>query len=316
MRLIGLAVVRRRYVSSQPGAGGTRGVAWAVLAALVATALSPAWGEAQYSRARAEALGNAHDTNGLLAYLKAWTDAEPKNDEPWYLLGATYGSKHYQLGLQRPKDAYTALHRAVALNPHRPESWHVLGMITPELGLWDECVDALKHAVAEAPSRINYHTSLAACHSHQRQFPSALQALGSAEPYARTEQDWLQISNSYTQVGAASAEQEAFKRAEAADRKALQLNPRNGSTWTSLGNALAAQGQGRSAFDAYLQGSRLGDKTAAQYYQQLQSDLQYCQNFSRSPSVDIATLEVYNRICSKFFNSGYGLTHYHVERKP
>ncbi len=295
---------------------GIRGVAWVVVAALVSIGLSPAQGEAQYSRAHAEALANAHDVNGLVAYLEAWTKAEPNNDEAWYLLGAEYGSKYYGLGLQRPRDAYAALHRAVALNPHRPEPWNVLGMITPELGLWDECIDALKHAIAEAPARINYHTSLAACYSHGRQFPAALETLRSAEPYATTEQHWLLLANSYSQVGAASAEQEAFKRAEAADRKALELNPRNGSTWTSLGVALAAQGRGRNAFDAYQQGSRLGDKTAAQYYQGLQNDLQYCQNFSRSPSVNIATLEVYNRICSKFFNSGYGLTQYHVEVKP
>jgi hypothetical protein len=75
-------------------------------------------------------------------------------------------------------------------------------MITPELGLWDECVDALKRAVAEAPSRINYHASLAACLSHQRQFPAALKALESAEPYAKMEQHWLLLSHSYSQVGA------------------------------------------------------------------------------------------------------------------
>src|SRR5262249_31174813 len=131
-----LSVARDRLARDlpRPGRAMTR-VIGGLRRCLIAAApvAGPARGPGQSRRAQAQALINTKNWNRVLAYGQAWTRAEPRNRDAWFLVGRAYGSKYYHIGLERPADAAPAFEHMVALDPQWPDGWHALGVIQQEL---------------------------------------------------------------------------------------------------------------------------------------------------------------------------------------
>ncbi len=72
-------------------------------AAIVAAALMLlacyAAAQGQFSQQGAQAIINAKDWNRLLAYGKAWAQAQPNNPTAYYVIARAYGSKCYNIDL-------------------------------------------------------------------------------------------------------------------------------------------------------------------------------------------------------------------------
>src|SRR5436190_19737716 len=95
-------------------------VSCVAIAALLSFAGSAA-AQSRFSQAQAQAIINRQDWNGLLAYGKAWAQAEPNSGDAWFVIGRAYGSKYYHIGLEQPQNAVPAFQRLVQVNPQWPD---------------------------------------------------------------------------------------------------------------------------------------------------------------------------------------------------
>ncbi len=167
----------------------------AIVASLVFACSALAQG--QFSQAQAQAIINTLDWNRLLAYGKAWAQAEPNNATAWYVIGHAYGSKFYNVGLGQPAEAADAYRRAVQLNPKWVEAWNALGLMEQEIGQWRDSVTALERATQLAPDRTSYWDFLCGSYMHTHQFQQAGEAADNLEKYAKTAKDWFQAGTCY-----------------------------------------------------------------------------------------------------------------------
>jgi tetratricopeptide (TPR) repeat protein len=224
----------------------------------------PAAGQAQrYSIAGANPYVQRKDWNGLLAYTKAWTQADPNDPMAWYYLGQTYG-----IGFNQPANAANAFRRAVSLKPQWPEAWHALAFTCDQSKQYKDAVAAARRAIAETPDKPNYWNTLAATYSHMEDWNDELQTLHEEEQHmARaTSFDWFNLGNAYSNAG---HYQEALK----AYNQSLQMAPNYGPAWNNLGVVEAALGQTAKALADYQRASQLGNSTGTGNYSSLQQQL-------------------------------------------
>jgi len=87
---------------------------------------------------RAEALDKAEDWEGLLAWCRSWTQAEPGNALAWPCLGFAYG----QLG--RHPEAIEAYREALRLKPDFAAAWYNLGLAYALSGNRTAALEAVK----------------------------------------------------------------------------------------------------------------------------------------------------------------------------
>ncbi len=245
--------------------------------AFAATILSLSGAHAQsFSLGRAQAMAGAKDWNGLLAYSQAGTRADPNNADAWFGMAIAYGSKEFGLGLQQPSNAASAYQRAVSLRPNWPEAWYALGMAQQELGQFDASIDDFKHAIQQAPNRMNYHISLAGTYSHQRKTDLAKQELSIVEANAKTANDWYVVGNEFYSLGGFAIDLVSFQKAEAAYQRALQLAPQVAHIWTNYGTAQEVLGKYQAALSDFQKGSQMGDSEGGKNYARLQGDIEAC----------------------------------------
>jgi tetratricopeptide (TPR) repeat protein len=221
-------------------------------------------GQGAYTIDAANVLVRAHDWEGLLRYATAWTKAAPNEPMGWFYLGNTYG-----IGLKRPEQAAPAFQHAVSLRPNWPEAWNALGMVSVELKRYDDAVKAFSRATEQAPARSNYWNSLAAAYSYQNRPSMAVQAL-EGEQRALTANssaaEWLNLGNGFLTM-------QEFQPAASAYRRALTLDPADGSAWNNLGALEGALGNTNAALADYQRASRLGNQLGANNYARLQQTI-------------------------------------------
>jgi tetratricopeptide (TPR) repeat protein len=268
---------------------------------------SPAPAQGKFSQAGAQAIINTKDWNRLLAYGKAWTQAEPNNATGWYVIGRAYGSKFYNIGLGRTADAAAAYQRAVQLNPRMVEAWDALGLADQELDQWKDSVTALEHATQLQPQQTSFWDFLCASYMHTHQFQQAAQAADSLERYAKVPKDWFQAGACYYAVAPYYEPTPMYQKSKAAFQKTLQLNPQDGAAWTNLGTTEQALGNTQAAFDDYQKGARLGNKQGPTNDANLAADIQACMiqraNLANLPpltEVSGMVLVSYNRKCAQY----------------
>jgi len=238
--------------------------------------VSPIAAQSRYSQAGAQAIINTRDWNRLLAYGQDWAKAEPGNATAWYVIARAYGSKEYNIGLERPTEAAAAYRRVVQLDPRWVEAWHALGLTDQELGQWKESVAALEHATQLVPGRTNSWDFLCASYMHTHQFQQAAAAGDNLEKYARTATDWFQAATCFYAVAPYYQPTPMYQKSKAAFLKVLQLDPRNGAAWTNLGTTEQALNNTDAAFADYQKGARLGNKQGAVNDANLAADIQAC----------------------------------------
>jgi tetratricopeptide (TPR) repeat protein len=220
------------------------------------------WAQGGYSAERAQASLTSGDAGSALRYALSWTKAEPNNDTAWAALGTTYG-----VGLHRPEKAIPAFKYALAINPYSPPNYNALGEAYLAEKKFQAAADAFEHASDLAPMKSVYWNNLAAALAGLGQRDNALGALKKNEVVAAPHGTWIDWYN----LGAAYEKLKAYEKAVTAYNRALDLNPRGATVWTSLGSAEQALGQLESAAEHYKLGMALGDKAAAQKYASVQN---------------------------------------------
>jgi tetratricopeptide (TPR) repeat protein len=201
-----------------------------VLVVSVSTALA----QTRYSVEGANGFVRAKDWNGLGQYARAWTKAEPNNPVAWYYLGNNYAT-----GLQQPEAAIPAFQQVVRLDPNRHGAWQTLGVQFMKVKRFEDAVMAFKRAAEIDPRKPNYWNNLAAAYRETHQFELAVAALDSnmklAAPHG-TWEDWHNLGTAYRNLGLMwGNERDRQNKAVIAFRQSLQLNPRHGEGWNSLG---------------------------------------------------------------------------------
>jgi len=249
--------------------------AFALLLALgiaLAAGVSTALAQARYSVEGANRFVNAKDWNGLARYATAWTKAEPNNPVAWYYLGNNYAT-----GLQQPEAAIPAFQQVVRLDPNRHGAWQTLGVQFMKVKRFEEAVNAFKRATAIEPRKPNYWNNLAAAYRETHQFELAVAALDSnmqlGAPHG-TWEDWHNLGTAYRNLGLMwGNERDRQNKAVIAFRRSLQLNPRNGEGWNSLGATYQTLSNYDEALRCYKQAEALGNTYARKNYDDLQAAL-------------------------------------------
>lgn len=258
----------------------------------------------QFSQAGAQEIINTKDWNRLLAYGKAWAEAEPRNATAWYVIARAYGSKDYNIGLGQPTDAATAYRKVVQLNPQWAEAWNALGITDLEIGQWQEAANALEHATQISPQRTTYWDFLCAAYMHTHQFEQAAHAADNMERYATGMKDWFQAGACYSSVGPYYEPTAMYQKSKAAFLKVVQLDPRNGPAWTNLGTMEQALGNTKDAFADYQKGAQFGDKQGEINNENLAADIQACmiqRNAFKQPGTYLgAAIVSYNQKCARY----------------
>jgi tetratricopeptide (TPR) repeat protein len=230
------------------------------LAAALTCAAS--WAQAPYSSDRVQTLLTSGDAGAAVRYAAGWTRAEPNNDNAWGALGTAYGA-----GLHRPDKAIPAFKYALAINPYSPQNYNALGEAYLAQQKFNAAADAFEHASDLAPLKSVYWNNLAAAYMALDQPDQALGALKKNEVVAAPHGTWIDWYN----LGVAYDKLKAYEKAVTAYNRALQLNPRGATVWTSLGAAEQALGRRESAAEHYQIAIALGDKAGVQKYAKLQN---------------------------------------------
>ena len=228
--------------------------------AAAALACGTSWAQGGFSAERVQALLTSGDAGSAVRYAVSWTKAEPNNDNAWGSLGSAYG-----VGLRRPDKAIPAFKYAVAINPYSPQNYNALGEAYLAQKRFRAAADAFEHASNLSPMKSVYWNNLAAAYTELRQTEQALGALKKNEVVAAPHGNWIDWYN----LGVAYDRLEAYEKAVNAYNRALQLNPRGATVWTSLGSAEQALGQLEPAAEHYKLAAALGDKAGAQKYAKL-----------------------------------------------
>jgi tetratricopeptide (TPR) repeat protein len=238
----------------------------------LAAPVSRALAQTRYSVERANGFVRAKDWNGLGQYATAWTKAEPNNPVAWYYLGNNYAT-----GLQQPEAAIPAFQQVVRLDPNRHGAWQTLGVQYMKVKRFEDAVNAFKRATDIDPRKPNYWNNLAAAYRETRQFDLAVAALDSNMKLAApqgTWEDWHNLGTAYRNLGLMwGNERDRQNKAVIAFRQSLQLNPRNGEGWNSLGATYQTLSNYDEALRCYKQAEALGNSYARQNYDTLKATL-------------------------------------------
>jgi tetratricopeptide (TPR) repeat protein len=225
-------------------------------------ACSTTWAQSGYSTDRIQEYLTSRDAASAVRYALGWTKAEPNNDTAWGFLGIAYG-----VGQHRPEKAIPAFKYALAINPYSAQNYNALGEAYVTEKEFRAAAEAFEHAAELAPLRCIYWNNLAAADAALGQRDQALSALKKNEAVAAPHGTWIDWYN----LGAAYDKLQAHEKAVTAYDRALELNPRGATVWTSLGSAEQALGRWESAAEHYQLGMALGDKLGAQKYAGLQN---------------------------------------------
>lgn len=202
-----------------------------------------------FSVPAANAYVKRKDFDGLLAYSKAWTQAEPSSSTAWFYLGNTYGT------LDQPQNALPAFQKASQLKSPWPEAWNALGCIYAQLKQFSQAVEAFRHATEQNSKKITYWNNLAAAYTETGDFGLAQNALDEGKGAAAegaTWKDWYVLGNGYSQLKMLNVAVKSYQRS-------VQMNGRFGPAWNNLGAALQENGDFNSALDAYKEAAQLGE---------------------------------------------------------
>jgi tetratricopeptide (TPR) repeat protein len=235
-----------------------------ILTFLAAAAITwgTSWAQGGYSSGRVQSLLTSGDAGSAVRYAASWTRAEPNNDSAWGSLGIAYAE-----GVHRPDKALPAFKYALAINPYSPQNYNALGEACLAEKKFPAAAEAFEHASDLAPTKSVYWNNLAAAYTALDETDRALVALKKNEVVAAPHGTWIDWYN----LGAAYDKLKAYEKAVTAYTRALQLNPRGATVWTSLGAAEQALGRSDSAAEHYKLAMALGDKAGAQKYAKLQS---------------------------------------------
>jgi tetratricopeptide (TPR) repeat protein len=223
--------------------------------AVAALSCSSTWAQSGYSAQRVEALLTAGDAGAALRQAVSWAKAEPNNATAWASLGTVYGA-----GLHRPEKAIPAFKYSLAINPYSPQNYNALGEAYLAEKKFQPAAEAFEHASELAPMKSLYWNNLAAAYRALGQTDRALGALKKNEVVAAPHGTWIDWYN----LGAAYDKLEAYENAVTAYNRALELNPRGATVWTSLGCAEQALGQWQLAQEHFNLAMALGDTASAQ----------------------------------------------------
>src|SRR5579883_225805 len=123
----------------------------AIMCAVLSAGAQRAVAAGQFSRQGAMAIMQTGDGYRLLAYGRAWLQAEPRNADAWFVIGSAYGSRAFHIGLGRPVEAAAAFAHVVQLQPQSTDGWVALGMTDEELNRWSEAAVAFQHCTQINP---------------------------------------------------------------------------------------------------------------------------------------------------------------------
>jgi tetratricopeptide (TPR) repeat protein len=126
-----------------------------------------------YSVAGANAFVRAKNWNGLVAYAKAWTQAQPNEPLAWYYLANAYGLDE----LNQPQNAIQPYQKASQLKSPWPEVWNDLGSTYMPIKQYSEAAAAFKGAADQSPKRMQYWNNFAAAQTELGNFGLAQKAL-------------------------------------------------------------------------------------------------------------------------------------------
>lgn len=163
---------------------------------------------------------------------------------------------HHAAG--RLADAAAAYRRVLAIDPHHPDSLHLLGVIAYQGGRPDEAIPLMREAVRQGTARGLAAEALAA---YLNNLGSALQADGHPGDAAAAFRDSLRLlpgnAATHANLGNALKDLGQWDAAIAALREAVRLRPDYANAFNTLGGVHEARGALADAVAAFRQAAAL-----------------------------------------------------------
>ncbi len=163
------------------------------------------------------------------------TSLAPQRGEAWHGLGVV----RYQQG--EPAAAYDALRRAVTLTPDLPEAWLNLAHVADTLGYTLEAHDAAQEALRLAREQAYAEPVVAGIEQVVHALRQALHRLAEELGLSMTdEEDMRRLRHSYRafQEGVQAAQRGDFAAAASAFQRTLDSGAHSARIWSNLGVAL------------------------------------------------------------------------------
>ena len=210
------------------------------------------------------------------------TQLAPHRGEAWHGLGVT----RYQQG--NPSAAYDALRKAVHLSPHLAEAWFNLAHVADTLGYTLEAHDAAQEALNQARRQGYPESILSGMEQVARALHQAIQRLAEELGLSlHSEEDLRRLRRSYRafQEGIQAAQQGDFATAAAAFQRAVEDGAESARTWGNLGVALLMLRELDRAEAALRRALELNPN-----YTPAQQNLQLLSKVRENPNIELDTL--------------------------
>jgi len=188
--------------------------------------------------ARATALQNRKDWQGLLDWCQQWTRADSGNALAWYGLGIAYAN------LNRHTDAIEANREALRIQPDYAEAWNNLGVVYAKLKRYTEAIEAKREALRIRPDDANAWYNLGNTYADLQRHTEAIEAYREALSLKPDHADaWNNLGRAYMRL-------ERYADAIAACREALRIQPDLAEAWGNLAIAYALSDNRAAALEA------------------------------------------------------------------
>jgi hypothetical protein len=130
-----------------------------------------------YWENRAVALEKAQDWQGMLAWCRRWTQAEPGNGLAWYFLSNAYGN------LGRYGDGIEASTEALRLKPDFAEGWNSRGNLYVNIAFYRSAIGAYRKALRLKPDYAEAWWGLGGSYARTGNRSAALEAVKELRRY-------------------------------------------------------------------------------------------------------------------------------------
>lgn len=180
-------------------------------------------------------------------------ETDPENFDAWHLLGVMA----QQIGM--PQESVTFITHAIGLSPANPTAYYNLGVAYSALGNPEQAAICYQKAISLKPGYAEAHGNLGIIFQESGRFEEA------ARHYQKALSANPDHAEAHNNLGNIFQDQGLLEAAMKHYRQALSINPGLVDAWNNMGNALKSQGSLIEAIDCYSKAIALKPDYALAY---------------------------------------------------
>lgn len=211
---------------------------------------------------KAEELDDAQDYEELLALSRRWVLESPESASAWLYIGISSGSLNKDLQLE----SFSAIKKALALDPSMSRGWSALGVALSQERRADEAFQAFDKAILLDGDNFRAHYGRARLYASLNQTPQAREGFNDAVrvciSFLKRDPKFVPClsiaANSYKRLG---------RRSDSIHMSLREIKARPSvRAWVLLGRTYGENNQFRDALSAFFEASALDPSNSSPLY--------------------------------------------------